>query len=155
MDVETGIPAIGRVEWGSHFCHFYRTADDLAETLLPFFKAGLEHNEACLWVTAEPFGKDRAHAALNAVVDGLGQRMESGQLAIYDRTEWYEVYGSQSRADVAGIWLKAKAEAAERGFRGLRLTGNAAFLEREDWDSFMDYERVLREAFQKQELAAR
>jgi hypothetical protein len=46
MYVETGISAIGRVEWGSHFCHFYRTADDLTETLVPFFKVGLEQNEA-------------------------------------------------------------------------------------------------------------
>jgi hypothetical protein len=36
----TGIHAAGHRPWGTHFCHFYETTDDLLATLVPYFKAG-------------------------------------------------------------------------------------------------------------------
>ncbi len=45
---KTGIDVIGDVEWGTHFCLFYQTKEDLAEVLVPYFKAGLENNEFCI-----------------------------------------------------------------------------------------------------------
>jgi len=50
----TGIPVIGNVSWGTHFCQFYQTREDLIDVLVPYFKAGLESNEFCVWVTSEP-----------------------------------------------------------------------------------------------------
>jgi hypothetical protein len=49
---KTGISAIGDVRWGTHFCYFYETKQDLLDTLVLYFKAGLEHNEFCLWVVS-------------------------------------------------------------------------------------------------------
>lgn len=154
MSFETGIAPIGCVEKGSHFCHFYKSAEDLAETLVPYFKTGLESNESCIWVTAAPFPKERAVSALNACVSGLEQRIERGQLAVYSETEWYERSGGGSRHDVARSWLDAKERALARGYHGLRLTGNTAFLEHHHWHDFMEYEAALREAFLHQELVA-
>jgi hypothetical protein len=51
----SGIRAVGDLPWGTHFCQFYEDRNDLADALVPFFKAGLENNEKCLWVTSEPF----------------------------------------------------------------------------------------------------
>jgi hypothetical protein len=39
---KSGIGFLGDIPWGTHFCHFFETKDDLLETLLPYFKAGLE-----------------------------------------------------------------------------------------------------------------
>ncbi len=50
----TGIEVIGDVPWGTHFCQFYETSQDLIETLVPYFKEGLAANEFCMWVTSEP-----------------------------------------------------------------------------------------------------
>ena len=54
----TAIEPVGEMPWGTHFCHFYETTDDLLETLLPFFKVGLESNEFCAWVVSEPLTED-------------------------------------------------------------------------------------------------
>src|SRR5438034_9622188 len=54
----TGIEPVGEMPWGTHFCHFYETRDDLLETLLPFFKAGLEAGEFCAWVVSEPLTEE-------------------------------------------------------------------------------------------------
>lgn len=94
MRFDTGIGPIGH---GSHFCHFYKLAEDLAATLVPYFKTGLENNESCIWVTAVPFPKERALAALNTHVSQLERRMESGQLAVFSHLEWYERHRGASR----------------------------------------------------------
>jgi len=44
---------IDNITWGTHVCQFYQTKEDLTDILVPFFQAGLENNEFCLWITAE------------------------------------------------------------------------------------------------------
>src|SRR4029079_3151182 len=39
--------------WGSHVCQFYDGKDDLVEMLVPYFKQGLERNEACVWLVGD------------------------------------------------------------------------------------------------------
>ena len=41
----SGIDIIGDMPWGTHFCQFYQTTEDLIDILVPYFKAGLENNE--------------------------------------------------------------------------------------------------------------
>ena len=55
---KTGIDILGDVPWGTHFCQFYQTKEDLIDILVPYFKAGLENNEFCLWVTSERVHED-------------------------------------------------------------------------------------------------
>jgi len=49
----TGINTVGDRPWGTHFCHFYETRDDLLDTLIPYFRAGLESREFCVWMIAD------------------------------------------------------------------------------------------------------
>jgi len=51
---ETGIGIVGTISWGTHLCQFYQTKEDLIDILVPYFKAGLENNEFCMWITSEP-----------------------------------------------------------------------------------------------------
>jgi hypothetical protein len=34
--------------WGSHVCQFYERKEDLVKMLVPYFKQGLEKNDACV-----------------------------------------------------------------------------------------------------------
>lgn len=45
---KTGINAVGDVPWGTHFCSFYESKQDLLDTLVPYFKAGLREREFCV-----------------------------------------------------------------------------------------------------------
>src|SRR5688572_5827113 len=60
----SGIQAVGDIAFGTHFCQFYRTQEDLADTLVPFFVAGLRNHELCMWVTSDPLGAEEARAAM-------------------------------------------------------------------------------------------
>ena len=89
----TGIPIIGDVPWGTHFCQFYQDEQDLIDILVPYFKAGLENNEFCMWVTSEPLGAEEAKAALARVVENLEGYIAKGQIEFLDYRDWYTVGG--------------------------------------------------------------
>jgi hypothetical protein len=42
---ETGIRVLGNMPWGTHVCVFYQTEQDLLDTAVSFFEAGLKNNE--------------------------------------------------------------------------------------------------------------
>jgi hypothetical protein len=133
----TGITTIGDVSWGTHFCQFYQGKQDLIDILVPYFKAGLENNEFCMWVTSEPLGSAEAKAALAANVENLETFIANGQLEILDT--WY-ISGGEFESDrVIQNWVNRLEAARRRGFAGLRLTGNPSWLEKPAWHGFMEY----------------
>jgi hypothetical protein len=58
------IQVIGDLPWGSHFCNFFDSKEDLLQILVPYFKAGLINNEFCLWITFDPITVEEAFKAL-------------------------------------------------------------------------------------------
>ena len=148
----SGIPAVGDLTWGSHFCHFYRDRADLVDSLVPFFKAGLEHDEQCLWVTSEPFGAEDARAMLRAAVPDLDSRIHRGDIEIVDHRDWYRWAGNTNADEVLRGWVERKDRALAGGYAGLRLSGNTYWLERQDWQGFIDYESRVSETFYGQNI---
>jgi hypothetical protein len=68
---KTGLAILGDVPWGRHVALFYETKADLLKTCVPFFKAGLESNEVCAWVIAEPLIERDAWGTLREAVPAL------------------------------------------------------------------------------------
>ena len=79
---KSGISAVGDMPWGAHFCHFYETKQDLLKILVPYFKAGLENNEFCLWVVAAPITGAEATRALRQAVPDLEQHLANQSMEI-------------------------------------------------------------------------
>jgi GAF domain-containing protein len=76
----------------------------LRDVLVPYFRAGLENNELCLWVTDAPFCLDDARAALRAAVPDLDVRERRGQIEIQDTRSFYDPdQPLQSKAIVDGL----------------------------------------------------
>ncbi|HWR52951.1 MAG TPA: PocR ligand-binding domain-containing protein [Bryobacteraceae bacterium] len=139
----TGIQVIGDVPWGTHFCQFYENEQDLVDILVPYFKAGLENNEFCMWITSEPLRAEQASAALAAEVGDLDEYIRNGQIEILDYREWYTVSGSFDSSRVLQGWVEKVEAARSRGFDGLRLTGNTFWLEKSGWNDFTEYEAAV------------
>jgi len=140
---QTGIEIIGKVPWGTHFCQFYRTKEDLLDTLVPYFKAGLDSNEFCMWVTSEPLGVEEAIEAMRGAVPGFDSHLKKGQIEILPHDEWYLDGGVFEQDRVLRGWVEKLNQAISRGFTGLRLTGNTFWLEKKDWNSFAQYEAAV------------
>ncbi|HEY5302233.1 MAG TPA: MEDS domain-containing protein [Acetobacteraceae bacterium] len=152
----TGLPAIGDVPWGSHFCQFYGTAEELAGGLVAFFQAGLENNEQCVWIVSEPLGAEAARAALRAVVPDLDRRAAEGQIDIIDFDQWYLRSGGEQDFDpVFAEWIAREKRAVALGYSGLRVSGNTFWVEsREQWRSLADYEARLSACFVDHQIVA-
>jgi two-component sensor histidine kinase len=150
---ESGIPSIGRMPWGTHFCQFYEEGADLRDTLVPYFRAGLEHDQSCLWVTPEAFGVDDATAALQAAVPGLKDLVKSGQLEIVDSREWYLAETRFDPDRILAAWAAKADTAMAKGFDGLRVAGDTFWVDSpETFSSFNDYERRLNRSMQDRRM---
>ncbi|MDD5575000.1 MAG: MEDS domain-containing protein [Candidatus Omnitrophica bacterium] len=140
---KTGIPLVGDVSWGTHFCQFYETKEDLLDILVPYFKAGLENNEFCMWVTSEPLDVADAREAMQKAFADFDQCLKKGQIEIIPYTAWYVLDGSFDAQRVLKGWVDKLDRALAQGYEGLRLTGNTFWLEKENWRKFTDYEEEI------------
>ncbi len=140
---QTGLDIIGDIPWGTHLCQFYRTREDLLDILVPYFRAGLENDEFCMWVTSEPLGEQQARQAMREAVPDFDRYLKRGQIEIVPHTEWYLKGGAFNSQRVLDGWVDKLNQALARGYDGLRLTGNTFWLEKSDWKGFTDYEKTV------------
>jgi len=139
----TGIEPVGEMPWGTHFCHFYETRDDLLETLLPFFKAGLEAGEFCAWVVSEPLTEEGVWQALDRAVPRLDRYVSDRSIEVLQARDVYLAGGEIDLHRIIGNWGAKLERALSRGYEGIRVSGNTAWLEQKQWREFMEYETEL------------
>ena len=139
---KTGLRVIPYVPWGTHLCQFYRRKEELIEILVPYFRAGLENNEYCIWVTAEPLDEESAREAMRIAMRSYSRYQEKGQIEIIPHDRWFLRNGVFDMQMVFEGWMDKLNHALEEGYEGLRASGNTAWLESKDWDSFSKYEAL-------------
>jgi PAS domain S-box-containing protein len=150
---KSGVEVVGDMPWGSHFCLFYETRADLLETVVCYCKAGLENEEFCLWVVAEPLTLADAREALEQAVPDLDQYVAAHSIEIVAARDWYLQDGAFDLNRVIRGWSEKLASASARGYAGVRVTGDTAWLEKRDWKDFCEYEESLNQAVANQRLA--
>jgi PAS domain S-box-containing protein len=151
---KSGITAVGDIPWGTHFCQFYQTKKDLIESLVPYFQAGLENNEFCMWVTADNLSVKEAQKAMTKAIKGFSAYSKKGQIEILSYTEWYLTNNLFDKQQVLERWVKKLNHALEKGYDGLRLTGNTFWLEKKDWRSFTEYEEAVNDVIGRYKMIA-
>lgn len=140
----SGITLVGDLPWGSHFCQFYQTKKDLLDVLVPYFRAGLESNELCVWVTSDFLTAADALKALKKGVPDFQGYLEKKQMEIFPYTDWYLKGGSFDLKRTLNMWMEKHDEALSRGFAGMRVSGNPYWIDnKKDWDDFADYEAEI------------
>src|SRR5690242_4076895 len=142
--------------WGSHVCQFYDGQEDLIKMLVPYFKQGLDRNEACIWLVSD-LTIHEARKALAVVVPDLQRFMDTGQMQIRHYTEFYSNANgtvkppAQLSDDFAAMGLTARAN----GFEGLRASGSVSWVnDAESMSQFMDYETKVNLAIQNSHIMA-
>ena len=139
----TGLIIHEQVQWGDHLCAFYESKDDLLELLVPYFKAGLESNESCLWVTSDCLSPDDAKSALEAVVPDLDIRITNGQMEIITEDQCYFVDGVFDGDAVLDSCYRKEQEVLAKGYDGLRAAGNSIATQNEYWEEWIAYENKI------------
>jgi signal transduction histidine kinase len=151
---KTGIEVVGDVAaWGAHFCLFYETKDDLLDTLISYCKSGLESEEYCLWIVAEPLRIEEARDALKRAVPALDRYVADSRFEIASARDFFLPGGTFDGKKLTAAWYEKLAEVSARGYPGIRVTGDTTWLSKKDWAHFCDYEDGLNEVIGNQRLA--
>jgi len=139
--------------WGAHFCLFYETKQDLLDTLISYCKSGLEREEYCLWIVAEPLTIDDARAELKNAVPDLDRYFADSRLEIVPARDWFLPGGAFDGKRLTASWYEKLASLSARGYPGMRITGDTTWLSKKEWTHFCDYEDGLNEVIGNQRLA--
>ncbi|MCC8363622.1 MEDS domain-containing protein [Lysobacter sp. A6] len=142
--------------WGSHVCQFYETKQDQLEMLVPYFKQGLERNEACAWLVADLTVEEARHS-LAAQVPDLDRYLAKGQMQIRHYSEFYTDPSGTVRApeQLSYQFAAMGSSAREQGFEGLRASGSVSFVQdSESMSRFMQYETMVNVAIQNARMMA-
>src|SRR2546427_4621800 len=133
---KTGVAIVGDMLWGTHCCHLYETKRDLIDILVPYFKAGLENSEFCIWVVSDPLNEDEARSALGRAVPALDRHLAAGDIEIHPHSQWYFKSGVFDSARALDAWKEKLHRALAKGYSGLRGNGNETWLTERDWQHF-------------------
>ena len=138
-----GIDLVGAVPWGTHLCQLYQTKQDLIDILVPYFAAGLRGNEYCFWVTSPPLEVEDAQKALKDAIPELNRYIKKGQIEILPYTNCFFINNEFNPKKVIQTVAEKEQAVLDKGFEGLRFAGNAYWVERNIWKSFIDFEATV------------
>jgi DNA-binding CsgD family transcriptional regulator len=151
---KSGIRVLGDMAWGTHFCVFYDTKQDLLDTVISYFQAGLEHNEFCVWAVSGAITMREAEAALRNASPRFERRVLDGQIQLVSGHDWYLKGDQFDLGRITSGWTQKLNEALAMGYDGLRLSGNALWNEGNYWTEFITYEQELDKILKGQKIVA-
>jgi len=141
---KSGIELVGDLPWGTHFWQFYQTKEDLLGILVPYFRAGLENDELCVWISSDFLTSEDALKAMKEGVRGLSGYLKKGQIEIFAYTDWYLKGGKLDFKRALNMLKEKQDEALSKGFAGMRVSGNAHWRNNsKDWGDLACYEAEI------------
>jgi predicted ATPase/DNA-binding winged helix-turn-helix (wHTH) protein len=127
--------------WGSHLCLFYETKEDLLEVASGYFKAGFEAGEYAIWEIPDILTHEEAREALSQILSGLGRDLNSPSFEIRSGKDVYCLSeGRFDRRKAEAFWNEKLTSALAQGFAGIRMMGDAFWLDERAWKDFYEYE---------------
>jgi hypothetical protein len=141
---KSGIEFVEDLPWGTHFWQFYQTKEDLLGILIPYFRAGLENNELCVWIIPDFLTKKGALKAMGKGVPGFSEYTEKRQIEIFPYADWYLKDATFDLKRSLHMLMDKHDEALSKGFAGMRISGNARWRNKsKDWNDLGCYEAAI------------
>lgn len=149
-----GIAGVDKVPWGTHVCHSYASKNELLASLIPFLKAGLENNEACVLVAIPSVSSYDVVTSLQKAIPDFEKYLEKEQLEILRYDEWYLDGGKLNVESILKRWSDKLNHALKRGYSGLRATGTTDWISGNQWSSWLKYEEEVEKAIRQFRMIA-
>ncbi|UCC96077.1 MAG: MEDS domain-containing protein, partial [Candidatus Omnitrophota bacterium] len=134
------------VQRGIHMCQFYQTKEDLIDVLVPYFKAGLENNEYCMWIVGELLLKDEIIRTMTRNLSQFEHFLITGQIEIIPYTNWFLTDNVFDQHRVLDALMDKLEQALDKGYDGMRVTGDFSPLIEGNWTNLMDYETKVNDS---------
>lgn len=147
-----GSDVFGNVSWGTHVCQFYQTKKDLIDVVVPYFKAGLEKNEFCMWITGKILDRNEIIRTMRRKLPQFEHFLLIGQIEIIPYTKWYLIDDVFDHNRVLNAWMDKLEQALVKGYEGMRVTGDIAPLIEGNWMNLIDYGAKLNDNIGKKRM---
>lgn len=128
---------------GTHVCSFYDSKKDLMEILVPYFKAGIEANEHCIWLTPDAESAMEAFESLQKVVPQLTELIQEKKIEILPVTPGSIYDTSCCTHLIIEHWIDQLKSAEGRGMAGIRIHDYKSCINPAFTKKFIDYENDL------------
>ncbi len=147
---------MGQASWGTHFCYFYETKQDLLDIVIPYFKIGLENNEFCLWIVSDSefVTMQEATSALQKGLPDLDPYLAQQSIEVVAHDDWFLREGAFDLHDVVNRFKEKLDEALVRGHVGMRLNGSPAWLCKKNGGGLREFEQELDKLFHNLRIVA-
>jgi PAS domain S-box-containing protein len=141
------IAAIDRLGHGEHLCSIYENqAQDFAVSV-PFLRVGLERGDRCLYIGDGGSDEDALAAMASGGID-VERHTRARALVITTRADAHLPSGSFDPASTFDFWHHNTAAAMRDGFSGMRVVGEAPWIQSgaRGLERGMEYESRLTDA---------
>ena len=149
---DTGIRLLGNMPWGTHICVFYESPADLIDTAIPYFKAGLDSNEFCIWAVSASITMKETKEHLRDAIPDFDERYAARQFELIPARDWYLKGDEFDLKRITGGWSQKLKAALSRGYDGMRVSGNAFWIRSNYWQEFCEYEQELDRSLARQKM---
>ena len=153
-NITRSVQSICRAEFGTHYCLFYKSKEDLIQLLAKYFMYGLENNEFCIWVAGDTDTEKKARKLLFENIEGRNKSEIEKQIEFQNSKEWYLRGGSFNPDIILQSWQDKLVNAVNYGYRGIRVTGDLGWYDEKTWQSLIDYEMYLNDIIPHDRIAA-
>lgn len=140
---DTGIGVLGAMPWSTHVSLFYENSADLLDVVVPFFKAGIEGGEQCVWIPPDPSGQKDGERALRRAVPGFDGHLARRDLRIVSAEEFYQPQGTLDIDVLVTRWHELSERARKEGYVGMRAIEDETWLQAYDWRAVCDFEEAF------------
>lgn len=138
----------------NHVCLHYKTKEDLIAPVAHFFEQGFNANALCIWVVPRALGISGAKTALSKKIEYLNLYMKKGWLELLNYKDAYLRSGVFNPDSAMKFWAEKERDALRRGFSGLYVSGDAAWLRKKDWNKMVAYEEAVNKALPEKNIKA-
>jgi hypothetical protein len=139
---------------GRHTCLYYDSEKSLLDLVHSFFEKGLKENKLCLWVVPLWLGIEGAKAALKEKLNDLDLYIEKNQFEFLSHDEVYLRSGIFNHDNAVTFYSKKEQDVLDLGFSGLCVSGDASWVQQEDWNKVIAYEMEADRLINQKEIAA-
>ena len=140
---ETGLGTLPQMPWGTHLCIFYKTKDDLLDTCVSWFEAGVAGKECCVWAISDLVSEAEVLQVLRQRIPNFEALRQSGLFKILDGKDFYFLDGKIDAEGIFSQWQERLDWGLGQGYSGLRGAGITFWSGTHNWNSFYDYEAFI------------
>lgn len=135
---KAGFEFLKDFDWGIHICLLYQNKEEIKHIMVPYFLAGLENNEFCLWITSEVMNRTEVIETMKTEVPDFEQYLNCGQMEIVPYTELYFKKGKFDQQRVINDLFRKLVLVQENGYEITTITDNGSGINPEHLNRIFD-----------------